>query len=165
MAKSLFNGHDVMPTMLGLLASLWTSALVSLGIVTLVFVCWSAAASRPTICGAGIPSHLPDVKDAQPGPWKAAIEVALSAAFLLWWSGLIHLPYPTGGRGFRMEAAPIFAQLYWPILIRGRVAARPQSDRVAAAALDAGPGGVGGADDDRRAGPCSPSSTAPARGR
>jgi hypothetical protein len=115
MANIVFNGHDVMPTMLGLLASLWTSALVSLGIVTLIFVLLERRGFPADHMRRWDPSHLPDVKDAQPGPWEAAIEVALSAAFLLWWSGLIHLPYPTGGRGFRMEAAPIFAELYWPI--------------------------------------------------
>jgi hypothetical protein len=43
-------------------------------------------------------------------------ELTAGILFLAWWTGLIHLPWAAGGKGFRMEAAPIFVQLYWPIL-------------------------------------------------
>jgi hypothetical protein len=67
--------------------------------------------------GAWDPAQLPDIGDEQPGPWKSAAEVALNVAFLLWWSGIVRLPFPPGAADFRIEAAPIFAQLYWPILV------------------------------------------------
>ena len=57
-----------------------------------------------------------DVEDKQPGPWELAAEVGLSIAFLLWWTGVFRLPYAVGAADFRIEPAPIFAELYWPIL-------------------------------------------------
>ena len=43
-------------------------------------------------------------------------ELTAGTLLLAWWIGFVHLPWVAGGGGFRMEPAPIFAQLYWPIL-------------------------------------------------
>jgi hypothetical protein len=62
------------------------------------------------------PSQLPEVSAKQPGPWESAFEVGLSVVFLLWWVDLIRLPNFAAGSSFRMEPAPIWNELFWPIL-------------------------------------------------
>jgi hypothetical protein len=62
------------------------------------------------------PNQLPDVSAKQPGPWESAFEVGLSVLFLLWWVDLIRLPDFAAGSSFRLEPAPIWNELFWPIL-------------------------------------------------
>jgi hypothetical protein len=64
------------------------------------------------------PAELPELPDLakRQGPWESALEVGLGIVFLLWWTGVIHFPIPTGNAQFRLEPAPVWMQFYWPIL-------------------------------------------------
>jgi hypothetical protein len=112
----LFHGDHLLRAVGGALGGLWTSALINVAIVTIVFVVLERMGFPADHLRKWDPGQLPDVKDKQPGPWESAIEVALGIAFLLWWTGLVRLPFAAGGPSFRIEPAPIFTQLYWPIL-------------------------------------------------
>jgi hypothetical protein len=95
--------------------SLFMSGLISVGIVTLVFVMLERGGFPADHVHRWDPGNLADIGDKQPGHWESAIEVALAAGFLIWWSGLVRLPFAAGGHGFRIEPAPVFTLLYWPI--------------------------------------------------
>ncbi|MDB5691137.1 MAG: hypothetical protein JWO81_200 [Alphaproteobacteria bacterium] len=112
----LFHGDHLLRALAGALGGLWMSALINVANVTIVFVILERMGFPADHLRKWDPGQLADVKDKQPGPWESAIEVALGIAFLLWWTGLVHLPFGAGGPSFRIEPAPIFTQLYWPIL-------------------------------------------------
>jgi hypothetical protein len=114
-ANLLFNHRGAIPALTETLASLWMSALISAAIVTIVFAMLERTGFSADRAHGWNPAQLPDVKDPQPGPWESAIEVAFSIALLIWWSGLVRLPFSAGGPGFRIAAAPVFITLYWPI--------------------------------------------------
>lgn len=111
----VLNGQALLPALGAALGGLWTSVLLNLAIVTLVFVALERSGFPAGHVRRWDPGELPAVSDPRPGPWEAAIEVALSAGFLIWWSGLVHIPYAGAGPTFRIEPAPVFTQLYWPI--------------------------------------------------
>jgi len=95
---------------------LWMSLIISMGIVTIVFAVMERAGFPADHIKRWVPDQLPDVQDKRKSVWESAFELAAGAIFLLWWAGIVHFPIPNGGAAFRMEPAPIFAQLYWPIL-------------------------------------------------
>jgi hypothetical protein len=95
---------------------LWASLFISLGIVTLVFAVLERVGFPADHVRKWSPDQLPQVTHERKSMWESAFEVAAGAIFLLWWIGAVHFPIPWGGPGFRMEAAPIFTVLYWPIL-------------------------------------------------
>lgn len=111
----LFNNYDPLRAFGQAIGGFWVSALINVAIVTIVFVVLERAGFPAEHLRKWDPGNLAEVRDKQPGPWESAIEVALSIAFLIWWSGLIGLPFVAGGPGFRLEPAPIFTDLYWPI--------------------------------------------------
>jgi hypothetical protein len=96
---------------------LWASLFISLGIVTLVFAVLERVGFPAEHIKKWGPEQLPQVTQDRKSMWESAFEVAAGAVFLLWWIGLVPFPIPRGGPGFRMEAAPIFTALYWPILV------------------------------------------------
>ena len=94
---------------------LWMSLIISMGVVTIVFAVMERAGFPGDHIRRWTPEQLPDVRDKRKSVWESAFELAAGIIFLLWWAGIVYLPIPTGGAAFRMEAAPIFTQLYWPI--------------------------------------------------
>jgi hypothetical protein len=114
-ANILFNHMSVLHALAQAVGSLWISALTSSAIVTIVFAVLERNGFPTDHVRDWNPAELPDVEDRQPGPWESAIEVAFSIVLLTWWGGLVRLPFSAGGSNFRIEAAPIFTTLYWPI--------------------------------------------------
>ena len=94
---------------------LWMSLIISIGVVTIIFAVMERAGFPADHIKRWVPDQLPDVKDKRKSVWESVFEIAAGILFLLWWAGIVHFPMPTGGADFRIEAAPIFAQLYWPI--------------------------------------------------
>lgn len=116
-AQLLFGDRDPLQLLLQTIGGLALSLWISFGIVTLVFAILERTGFSAEHIANWKPAQLADIEDRQPGQWESAVEVALSAAFLLWWTGVFSLPYAAGGADFRIEPAPVFAQLYWPILV------------------------------------------------
>jgi hypothetical protein len=116
-AQLIFGDRNPVEVLLQTIGGLSVSLLFSLAIVTLIFVILERTGFPADHIRSWNPAQLPDLGDEQPGPWKAAAEVALSVAFLLWWAGIVSLPFAPGAADFRIEPAPIFTELYWPIFI------------------------------------------------
>lgn len=115
-AANLLLDRQTLPHALGsALGGIWVSLPVNFAVLTIVFIALERAGFPADYLSTWDPGQLADVEDPQPGPWKSAIEVAFSIALLIWWSGLVGLPFSAGGPGFRIEMAPIFTALYWPI--------------------------------------------------
>ncbi|MEI9927702.1 MAG: hypothetical protein WDN44_08340 [Sphingomonas sp.] len=115
-ARALFGDAATLPTLFQTLGGIWPSFLASFAIVTIVFAVMERAGFPADHLRQWKPEQLPDVRDKPEGNWEFAFEIAGGAAFLLWWTGVIRLPYYSGGADFRLEPAPIIHQLYWPIL-------------------------------------------------
>jgi len=115
-SKALFGGGDLVGTWAHAMSDIWLSVLLNAGIVTLVFAVLERTNFPAEHLVKWVPDQLPDVLDKQKGQWESAFEVALGIAFLLWWTGLIHVPNYTMNRDFRFEPSPVFMQLWWPIL-------------------------------------------------
>ena len=113
--KAVFGG-DMGALVPGLLGSLWWAAVASVGSVTILFALIERYGGAERHLRHWNPNQLPDVSAKQPGPWESAFEVGLSVVFLLWWVNLIRLPDFAAGGSFRMEPAPIWNVLFWPIL-------------------------------------------------
>ena len=115
-ARYLFGGGMAVQIFGPALGGLWVSVLTSAGIVTLVFAVLERTGFPANHLRNWKPEQLPWPNDRRQSVWESLFEVTAGILFLSWWVGLIHLPWAVGGNGFRMEAAPIFTQLYWPIL-------------------------------------------------
>lgn len=115
--KAAFGGGDLITAWADSMSGIFSAVLVNAAIVTLVFAVLERTGFPAEHLVNWVPDQLPDVLDKQPGKWESAAEVALGIAFLLWWTGTIHVPWHTGGADFRLEPSPIFTQLYTPILV------------------------------------------------
>lgn len=115
-AAVAFGGADPLEAAARAVGQLAMYGLVNGGAVTLAFALLDRNGFAAQHIRSWKPNTLPDIGDKRPGKWEGPVEVALTIAFLLWWTGLVSLPFPPGGNDFRIEAAPVWQQLYWPIL-------------------------------------------------
>ena len=115
-ANVLFGDHNPLRAVAETAGGLWTSLLLNVGIITLVFAVLERTGFPRDHLQRWKPEQLPDVRLKRKGRWESAFEIAWGIAFLLWWIGLIHIPLATGGRDFQLVPGPIFTQLWWPIL-------------------------------------------------
>lgn len=114
-ARGLFGDLAPQQIVSQTLAGLPMSLFVSVGIVTIVFAALERSGFPADHLRQWKPRTLPKVDDARKSAWESAFEVTCNIIFLAWWAGLIHMPWTAGNPDFRMEPAPVFAQLYWPI--------------------------------------------------
>jgi len=114
--KAAFGDGDIGALVAGLLASLWWAAVASVGSVTILFALIERYGGAERHFRHWKPEQLPDVSEKQPGPWESAFQVGTGVLFLLWWVDLIRLPDFAAGSSFRMDAAPIWDVMFWPIL-------------------------------------------------
>ena len=116
-AAIAFGGADPWQAIPRAVGQLAMSSLVNGGVVTLVFAIVDQNGFAAKHIRSWKPETLPDLGEERRGRWESPLEVALTIAFLLWWTGLVSPEFRPGGSNFRMEAAPVWQQLYWPILI------------------------------------------------
>ena len=114
-ARFLFSGGMAVQIFGPALGGLWMSVLTSVGIVTLVFAVLERWGFPANHLRNWKPEQLPQPNDTRQSVWESLFELTAGTLLLAWWTGLIHLPWAVGGHGFRIEPAPIFVQLYWPI--------------------------------------------------
>lgn len=99
-----------------LLHSIWWAATTVVGTTTIVFALVERYGGFERYFRNWKPGDLPGVElTKEPGRFTSAIEVALGVLILLWWAGLVHIPMFVGGDSFRLELAPVWAQLHWPV--------------------------------------------------
>lgn len=129
LAVILFNGatHVVLggePLARGLLhglGSIWWSLLANAGLVTLVFAVLERTGWLTGYLAQWEPRELPDLPDLKVKPqsaWESLFEIAVGIGFILWWSGLIHIPlFWTNQKGLTLTADPVWMTLWLPILV------------------------------------------------
>lgn len=115
-ARYLFSSQPPLQVVAQTWGSLWMSLLINVGVLTIIFAILERAGFPAEHIRKWNPQQLPAVEDQQKSVWESAFEVAANTLVILWWVGLIHLPWTNGNSEFRMEPAPVFAQFYWPIL-------------------------------------------------
>lgn len=120
--KAVFSGGDnLLLVWAESMSGIFNAVLVNAAIITIVFAVIERVGFPADHVVKWVPENLPDVLDKQQGPWESAAEVALGIVFILWWTSTIHIPWTTGGADFHLQPSPIFAELYWPILILASV--------------------------------------------
>lgn len=116
--KAAFGGEgDMLRVWADSMSGIFASVLVNAAIITLIFAVLERTGFAAEHRFNWRPDQLPDVLDKQPGPWGSAAEVALSIGFLLWWTGVIAVPWHGGDADFHLQPSPVFTQLFVPILI------------------------------------------------
>jgi hypothetical protein len=115
-SRALFTEQPPLQILAQTTGSISMSLLINVGVLTVVFAVMERAGFPADHIRKWMPSQLPAVTDKRKSAWEAALELGGGVVFLLWWTGLIHLPYWSNEGGFRIEPAPVFAQLFWPIL-------------------------------------------------
>ena len=116
-ANALFSDQDPIRVFVQTIGGLWTSLLLNAAIITLVFAVLERTGFPAEHLQRWKPEQLPDIRLKRKSRWESTFEVAAGIAFILWWSGLIHVPIVMGGPHFRIMLGPVFTQYYWPILV------------------------------------------------
>ena len=113
--RGMLWDHNVGQAVTAYLGSLWWSAASAIGSVTIVFALierFGGASAKE--CRTWKPLELPEIESKQPSIYESAFEVGAGALFLLWWFGIVPTPQ-WGHDSFRIVAAPIWQQLFWPV--------------------------------------------------
>jgi hypothetical protein len=114
--RVVVNSDDPGQIVLHLLHSLWWAATTVAGTTTIVFALVERYGGFERYFRDWTPDDLPEVeRTKEPGHFASAVEVALGVLILLWWVGLVPIPMMAGTSGFRLELAPVWAQLFWPV--------------------------------------------------
>ncbi|WP_116090636.1 hypothetical protein [Sphingomonas crusticola] len=113
--RTLFGGQPLPQVIAQTWGGIWMSLIVDVGVLTIIFAILERTGFPADHLRRWKPEQLPDLRYRPKRAWEAGCEIALDIMFLLWWAGMIHIPVYTNAANFRMEAAPIFAELYWPI--------------------------------------------------
>ena len=115
-SRALFTDQNPIQILAQTTGSISMSLLINVGVLTIVFAVMEHTGFPRDHIRQWKPQQLPALTDKRKSTWEAALELGGGVVFLLWWTGLIHVPYWSNEGGFRMEPAPVFTQLYWPIL-------------------------------------------------
>ena len=101
------------------LGSAWNGAIYAVGIVTIVFAILDHEKLRITALDAWKPENLPEPQPGRPIPRSETVMgLVFTLTFLIWWIDLVRVPdfWFYAGESLRLEAAPIWRTLYYPIL-------------------------------------------------
>jgi hypothetical protein len=102
------------PLITSYLAGLWWGVASAVGSVTIVFAIierFGGSSVKQFRCWK--PIELPELNASQPSVYESAFEISVGVLILLWWFGLF--PTPQFGGSFRLVAAPIWQELFWPV--------------------------------------------------
>jgi len=114
--RAMVDPGDAGQVAVQLLHSIWWAATTVVGTTTIVFAAVERYGGFDRHFRNWKPGDLPEVeRTKEPGRLASAVEVALGVLILLWWAGLAHIPVVTNANGFRLELAPVWTQLYWPV--------------------------------------------------
>ena len=126
-AGGILGDQHAMRTVMQGLHEGWWSLLANAGLVTLIFAVIERTGWLNGYLRNWSPEHLPDLGKLKRKPksaWELVFEIGVGIAFVLWWVGAIHVPVVYAhAEDLNIEAAPVWAQYYWPILalLVGRV--------------------------------------------
>jgi hypothetical protein len=98
----------------------WNGAIYAVGIVTIVFAILDHEKVRINVLDSWNPAKLREPKAGRPVPRSESVMgLVVSLVFLAWWTTLVRSPelmFYADAR-LRFTAAPIWSQLYFPILL------------------------------------------------
>ena len=115
--RALFTSQPTWQILAQTWGSLWMSLLINVGVLTVIFAVLERSGFPAEHVKKWTPQQLPAIEDKQKSVWESAFEVAANLLFLLWWAGLIHLPWTNVNTVFRMDPAPVFDALFWPVFV------------------------------------------------
>jgi hypothetical protein len=114
-----FSGHPMRAVTHGFGGMLW-SLLGNAGLVTLIFAVIERTGWLTSHLQRWSPEQLPDLSDFGIKPkrgWEAAFATVGGLAFVLWWIGLIPIPFVyTNQKGLTLTPDPVWLSVWWPIL-------------------------------------------------
>lgn len=117
--RVLLSNEPLMRTLPQLGHDLWWTLLSHAGLVTLIFAIIERTGWMRGHLENWKPESLidlPDFRDRNKSPWHHAAGVVFGIAFLLWWTGMIHLPVDMSeGRNPTVLAAGVWQAFHWPI--------------------------------------------------
>jgi len=97
-------------------ANILSSAMLAFGTVAAIFYALERTGFPAEHLAKWRPQDLPEVKDKQPSPWGSAFEVAVGIYAILWWCGVVPLPYYSNVKGLTLTADPVWTAIWWPVL-------------------------------------------------
>lgn len=114
--SALLGDRNLVEMFVGITGDLWGFFFTAVAVVTLGFALFERYGGPIDQLYRWTPEHLPAPLARRKGQWEAALEVGTGIAFLLWWTGLIHLPAIPATRGIHIAPAAIWDLYYLPIL-------------------------------------------------
>jgi hypothetical protein len=101
------------------LGAAWNGAIYAVGIVTIVFAILDHEQLRIKVLDNWNPHNLPEPQSGRAIPRsETVLGLVFTLTFLVWWTDLVRVPDFTfyDGEAVRFVAAPIWHELYFPIL-------------------------------------------------
>ena len=102
-----------------MLGAAWNGAIYAVGIVTIVFAILDHEQLRIKVLDNWNPANLPEPQSGRAIPRsETVLGLVFALTFLIWWTELVRVPDMTfyDGKAVRFVAAPIWRELYFPIL-------------------------------------------------
>jgi len=116
-ASSVVFGHaDIAHAAARAMSNLLSSAMLAFGTVAAVFYALERTGFPADHLAKWRPRDLPEVKDKQPSTWGSAFEVAVGVYGILWWCGIVPMPYYSNVKGLTLTPDPVWTTIWWPVL-------------------------------------------------
>lgn len=116
-SRVVFGHADLAGAVMQAVGNLMSSAMVGLGVVTVIFYLLERSGFPADHLAKWRPQDLPEVKDKQPSAWGSAFEVAAGLYFILWWCDVVPFPgYYGNVKGLILTPDPIWTAVWWPVL-------------------------------------------------
>ncbi|HYE86786.1 MAG TPA: hypothetical protein VEA16_10555 [Vicinamibacterales bacterium] len=120
-ALALINSDHPAMWLSRMIAAAWNGAIYAVGIVTIVFAILEHEHVRITALDSWNPARLPSPGTGRAIPRSESLTgLVLMLIMLVWWTELVRVPVigdTLNGVPVRFEAAPIWAEIYWPVVI------------------------------------------------
>lgn len=133
-ASLVFGGGDAGPVLARVADGLWSGLIGAVGALTIMFAVLDRSGAAAAQMRRWRPSRLPRMPEKTSRRFERVAELTWGVIFLLWWTGVIHVPEimrVNGGPILHARFAPIWAQVYW--LVVGAVGLRMACDLIALA--------------------------------
>lgn len=112
---AIVAGEESLHTVDHVMPSLGSALVFAFGAVTLFCVVVERY-GKARLLARWRPRNLPPAKGGRTR-FEIMVEIAMSAAALAWWLGLIHFRNVLPGLGLRLDLAPVWAAWFWPIAL------------------------------------------------
>jgi hypothetical protein len=113
-----FAGHSWVAALGSLWASLWTTAFIAAGTVTLVFAILERAQRKSHFLEEWDPHKLPPVNNPNLIPrFNSIVELAANMVFCVWWTAHMSSGLMLNQVNLRISLAPVWRYFFWGFLL------------------------------------------------